>query len=82
MRLDINTLVGQLAAERDIEPEKLIDAVAERLQAVLDNNHRHRQTADHILTQAGGSTILDCLVHVVVTIKVFPTQRDKEIAGL
>ena len=31
MKLDIQALVRQLAAERDIEPEKLIDAVAERL---------------------------------------------------
>jgi D-lactate dehydrogenase (cytochrome) len=35
MKLDINTLVGQLAAERDIDPDKLIDAIAEAISSAV-----------------------------------------------
>ena len=35
MKLDINLLVRQMAAERDIEAETLVEAVAELCQYVL-----------------------------------------------
>jgi len=38
MKIDIHTLVQQVAAERDIEPEKLIDAVTE---AIASASRRH-----------------------------------------
>ncbi|MCU0305350.1 MAG: transcription termination factor NusA [Thermoanaerobaculales bacterium] len=42
MRLDINTLVGQLAAERDIEPDKLIDAIAEAISSAARKQYKDR----------------------------------------
>ena len=42
MKLDINTLVGQLAAERDIEPEKLVDAIAEAISSAARKQYKDR----------------------------------------
>jgi len=42
MKLDINTLVRQVAAERDIEPEKLIDAVAEAISSAARKHYKER----------------------------------------
>jgi N utilization substance protein A len=42
MKLDVNTLVRQVAAERDIEPEKLIDAVAEAISSAARKHYKER----------------------------------------
>ena len=42
MKLDINTLVGQLAAERDIEPAKLLDAIAEAISSAARKQYKDR----------------------------------------
>ena len=42
MKLDINTLVRQVAVERDIEPEKLIDAVAEAISSAARKHYKER----------------------------------------
>ncbi len=42
MKLDINTLVRQVAAERDIEPDKLIEAVAEAISSAARKHYKER----------------------------------------
>lgn len=53
MRLDINTLVGQLAAERDIEPEKLIDAIAEAISSAARKQYKDRGVHTEIDPETG-----------------------------
>jgi len=48
MKLDINTLVRQVAAERDIEPEKLIDAIAEAISSAARKHYRERSVHTEI----------------------------------
>jgi N utilization substance protein A len=42
MKLDIQTLVRQLAVERDIEPDKLIDAIAEAISSAARKQYKDR----------------------------------------
>ena len=53
MKLDINTLVGQLAAERDIEPEKLIDAIAEAISSAARKQYKDRGVHTEIDPETG-----------------------------
>ena len=53
MKLDINTLVGQLAAERAIEPEKLIDAVAEAISSAARKQYKDRGVHTEIDPETG-----------------------------
>jgi len=53
MKLDINTLVGQLAAERDIEPEKLIDAIAEAISSAARKQFKDRGVHTEIDPETG-----------------------------
>jgi N utilization substance protein A len=48
MKLDINTLVRQVAAERDIEPEKLIDAIAEAISSAARKHYKERSVRTEI----------------------------------
>jgi N utilization substance protein A len=48
MKLDVNTLVRQVAAERDIEPEKLIDAVAEAISSAARKHYKERNVHTEI----------------------------------
>ncbi len=48
MKLDINTLVRQMAAERDIEPEKLVDAIAEAISSAARKQYRERSVRTEI----------------------------------
>ena len=65
MKLDINTLVRQVASERDIEPEKLIDAVAEAISSAARKHYKERNVHTEIdaetgeaLSADGGSTVV------------------------
>lgn len=53
MKLDINTLVRQVAAERDIEPEKLIEAVAEAISSAARKHYKERSVATDIDPESG-----------------------------
>ena len=53
MKLDINTLVGQLAAERDIEPDKLIDAIAEAISSAARKQYKDRGVHTEIDPETG-----------------------------
>jgi N utilization substance protein A len=48
MKLDINTLVRQVASERDIEPEKLIDAIAEAISSAARKHYKERNVHTEI----------------------------------
>jgi len=53
MKLDINTLVGQLASERDIEPEKLVDAIAEAISSAARKQYKDRGVHTEIDPETG-----------------------------
>ncbi len=53
MKLDIHTLVRQVAAERDIEPEKLIDAVAEAISSAARKHYKERSVYTQIDPESG-----------------------------
>jgi N utilization substance protein A len=53
MRLDINTLVRQVAAERDIETDKLIEAVAEAISSAARKHYKERSVRTEIDAQSG-----------------------------
>ncbi len=53
MKLDINTLVRQMAAERDIEPEKLIDAIAEAISSAARKHYKERSVHTEIDPESG-----------------------------
>ncbi len=53
MKLDINTLVRQVAAERDIEPEKLIEAVAEAISSAARKHYKERNVYTEIDAESG-----------------------------
>jgi N utilization substance protein A len=53
MKLDINTLVRQVAAERDIEPEKLIEAVAEAISSAARKHYKERSVVTEIDSESG-----------------------------
>ncbi len=53
MKLDINTLVNQLAAERDIEPDKLIDAIAEAISSAARKQYKDRGVHTEIDPETG-----------------------------
>ena len=48
MKLEINTLIRQVAAERDIEPEKLLDAVAEAITSAARKHYKERSVSTEI----------------------------------
>ncbi len=48
MKLEINTLIRQVAAERDIEPEKLLDAVAEAITSAARKHYKLRSALTEI----------------------------------
>jgi N utilization substance protein A len=48
MKLDVNTLVRQMAAERDIEPEKLMDAIAEAISSAARKHYKERNVLTEI----------------------------------
>ena len=48
MKLEINTLVRQMAAEREIEPEKLIDAIAEAISSAARKHYKERSVRTEI----------------------------------
>ncbi|NOZ79966.1 MAG: transcription termination factor NusA [Acidobacteria bacterium] len=48
MKLEINTLIRQVAAERDIEPEKLLDAVAEAITSAARKHYKERSVLTEI----------------------------------
>jgi len=56
MKLDINTLVRQVAAERDIEPDKLIDAVAEAISSAARKHYKERAVKTEIDAESGEVT--------------------------
>jgi N utilization substance protein A len=53
MKLDINTLVRQVAAERDIEPDKLIEAVAEAISSAARKHYKERSVRTEIDSLSG-----------------------------
>jgi N utilization substance protein A len=53
MKLDINTLVRQVASERDIEPEKLIDAIAEAISSAARKHYKERNVYTEIDALSG-----------------------------
>ncbi len=53
MKLEINTLVRQLAAERDIEPEKLVEAVAEAISSAARKHYKGRAVHTRIDPDSG-----------------------------
>jgi N utilization substance protein A len=53
MKLEINTLVRQVAAERDIEPEKLIEAIAEAISSAARKHFKERNVLTEIEPESG-----------------------------
>jgi len=53
MKLEINTLVRQVAAERDIEPEKLVDAIAEAISSAARKHFKERNVLTEIEPESG-----------------------------
>jgi N utilization substance protein A len=53
MKLDIQTLVRQLAVERDIEPEKLIEAIAEAISSAARKQYKDRGVRTEIDPTSG-----------------------------
>jgi N utilization substance protein A len=53
MKLEINTLVRQVAAERDIEPEKLVEAIAEAISSAARKHFRQRNVLTEIEPESG-----------------------------
>ncbi len=53
MKLDINMLVSQMAAERDIEAATLIDAVAEAISSAARKHHKERNVYTKIDVASG-----------------------------
>ena len=53
MKLEINTLVRQVATERDIEPEKLIEAVAEAISSATRKHYKERNVLTEIDRESG-----------------------------
>ncbi len=53
MRLDINTLIRQMAAERDIEPEKLLDAVSEAISSAARKHYKERSVQTDLDPETG-----------------------------
>jgi N utilization substance protein A len=59
MKLEINTLVRQVAAERDIEPEKLIEAIAEAISSAARKHFKERNVLTEIEPESGE---VDCWI--------------------
>ncbi|MCU0232840.1 MAG: transcription termination factor NusA [Thermoanaerobaculales bacterium] len=53
MKLDINMLVRQMAAERDIETEKLVEAVAEAISSAARKHYKVRNVHTDINVDSG-----------------------------
>ncbi len=53
MKLEINTLVRQMAVERDIEPEKLVEAVAEAISSAARKHFKERNVRTEIEPESG-----------------------------
>jgi N utilization substance protein A len=53
MKLDINMLVRQMAAERDIEAEILVDAVAEAISSAARKHYKERNVHTEIDIESG-----------------------------
>jgi len=53
MKLEINTLVRQVASERDIEPEKLVDAIAEAISSAARKHFKERNVLTEIEPESG-----------------------------
>ena len=53
MKLDINMLVRQMAAERDIEAETLVDAVAEAISSAARKHYKERNVHTDIDVETG-----------------------------
>ena len=53
MKLDINMLVRQMAAERDIEAETLVDAVAEAISSAARKHYKERNVHTDINVETG-----------------------------
>ena len=53
MKLEINTLVRQVAAERDIEPEKLVEAIAEAISSAARKHFKERNVLTEIEPESG-----------------------------
>lgn len=53
MRLDINTLVRQVAAEREIEPEKLIAAIEEAISSAAKRQFKEKNVQTEIDPETG-----------------------------
>ncbi|MCD4749607.1 MAG: transcription termination factor NusA [Thermoanaerobaculales bacterium] len=53
MKLEINTLVRQMAAERDIDPDTLIDAVAEAISSAARKHYKQAAVHTEIDPESG-----------------------------
>jgi N utilization substance protein A len=53
MKLDINTLVRQVAAERDIDPDKLVEAIAEAISSAARKHYKERNVLTEIDPESG-----------------------------
>ena len=53
MKLEINTLVRQMAAERDIDPDKLVEAVAEAISSAARKHYKERNVRTEIDAETG-----------------------------
>jgi N utilization substance protein A len=53
MKLDINMLVRQMAAERDIEADTLVDAVAEAISSAARKHYKERNVHTEIDVESG-----------------------------
>ncbi len=53
MRLDIKTLVGQMAAEREIEPEKLIAVIEEAISSAAKRQFKEKNVKTEIDPETG-----------------------------
>ena len=53
MKLEINTLVRQVATERDIEPEKLVEAIAEAISSAARKHFKERNVLTEIEPESG-----------------------------
>jgi len=56
MKLDINTLVRQVAVERDIEPDKLIEAIEEAISSAARKHYKERSVRTQIDPESGEVT--------------------------
>ena len=74
MKIDINTLVRQVAAERDIEPEKLVDAITEAIASAARKHYKQPAVRCEIDPESG-----EVLCWAVRKVAELPEEEDASL---